>query len=60
MIFGKQHRHCPNCGIALYDDRLTMDRVQPLMCSKECRDSWEMKYTRMCLGKSAEPKEVPR
>ena len=51
---GKQNRYCPNCGKHLYDSNVSMNGVQPLMCNKECRDKWEMKYTRSILGKSDE------
>lgn len=56
-LFGKQHHYCPNCGKALYDDRIVMDRAKALCCSNECRDGWEMKYARSILGKEdADPK----
>jgi len=51
MIFGKQKRCCPNCGTQLYDTKVSMDHVQSMMCSKECRDQWSMKYARSILGK---------
>jgi hypothetical protein len=54
MRFGNQHRYCPNCGRAMYDDCITMDRVQPLMCSHDCRQEWELKFARTILGRSAE------
>jgi hypothetical protein len=53
MRLGKQHRHCPNCGKAMHDDCLHLNRVLPLMCNDECRREWELKYARMILGKSA-------
>lgn len=51
---GKQHYHCPNCGKALYGVIL-MDHVKSLMCGKECRDEWELKYARMILRHDADP-----
>jgi predicted nucleic acid-binding Zn ribbon protein len=53
MRFGKQHRHCPNCGRAIYDDCITLDRVLPLMCNDDCRQEWQLKYARMILGKES-------
>lgn len=53
--FGKQNRYCPNCGKHVYDSNLTMDHVQSMMCSDECRRQWEFKYAALILGKSAEP-----
>lgn len=50
---GKQYRHCPNCGEKLYDDKLCMDHVKSMMCSKQCIDEWELKYARMILKKNA-------
>jgi hypothetical protein len=58
MIFGKQIRHCPNCGQKLYDSNVQMVNVQSLMCGKECRDEWEMKYARSILGKDGSPEPV--
>lgn len=52
MLFGKQHRYCPNCGKHLYDNMLSM-HVSSMLCSKECRKEWELKYARAILGKSA-------
>jgi hypothetical protein len=52
MIFGKQTRYCPNCGRKLYDSNLEMTRVQSMMCSRECREEWELKYARSILGKN--------
>src|SRR5690348_3461203 len=54
-MFGKQHRHCPNCGKALYDDRMSMDHALSMMCGAVCRKAWELKYARSILGKSADP-----
>jgi len=54
MIFGKQYYYCANCGTRLYDSTLTMKHVMSMLCSKECRDEYELKYTRMVLGKSAD------
>lgn len=50
---GKQHRHCPNCGKPLYDDRLDMKHVMSMMCSDKCRVEWELKYARMILRQNA-------
>ena len=50
---GNQHRHCPNCGKALYDNALSMNHVKSLMCGKECRHEWELKYARMLLRQDA-------
>jgi hypothetical protein len=54
MLFGKQYRYCPNCGKRLYDSLISM-HAQSMLCSKECREEWELKYARAVLGKSAEP-----
>jgi hypothetical protein len=54
---GKQHRHCPNCGVPLYDAALSMNHVKSLMCGRECREQWELKYAAMILRKDAPPKE---
>jgi hypothetical protein len=51
MLYGKQIRYCPNCGTQLYDTKVSMDHVQSMMCSKQCRDQWSMKYARSILGK---------
>lgn len=51
MLFGRQFRYCPNCGKQLYDAVIEMNHVQSMMCSKQCREEWEMKYTRSILGK---------
>jgi hypothetical protein len=34
---------------------MTMQYVISLMCSKECIDAWELKYTRQILGKDEPP-----
>lgn len=51
--FGKQHRYCPNCGAHHYDDKLSDDHVKSMCCDDACRQEWELKYTRMILGKDA-------
>ena len=51
MIWGKQDRYCPNCGKHHYDERLTDKHVLFMCCDEKCRNEWEMKYTRMILGK---------
>lgn len=49
-LFGKQHRYCPNCGKRLYDTNTGLNAVMPLMCSKECREEYQLKYARSILG----------
>ena len=51
--YGKQHHYCPNCGLHIYDDKLGWARIQPMMCSDECREQWEQKYADMALGRNA-------
>jgi len=51
-FFGKHTRYCPNCGDKLYDEKIEMKHVMSMMCSNECRDEWQIKNTRMILGKS--------
>jgi NADH pyrophosphatase NudC (nudix superfamily) len=58
MTFGKQCRFCPNCGQGMYDTALSMNHVQSMMCSDECRKEWELKYARMVLGKDWNPVDV--
>lgn len=59
MIFGKQHRYCPNCGRHIYDGKVSTTHVQSLMCSDECRNEWSYKYAAMVLGKDADPNWEP-
>jgi len=57
MMFGKQHRYCPNCGKHLYDDRISITHVLSMMCDDACRKAWELKYAGMVLGKDAPEQE---
>ena len=57
---GKQHRYCPNCGVHLYDNNLSMNHVKSLMCSDKCRNEWELKYAGMILRKDAPEKSEAR
>lgn len=54
MRFGKQHRHCPNCGLHIYDDKVSTTHVLSMMCCAQCREEWQMKYAGMVLGKDDE------
>lgn len=54
MKWGKQTRYCPNCGKKHYDTLVSTNHVLSQCCDSVCRDEWEIKYTRMIMGKDGE------
>ena len=53
MIFGKQHRYCPNCGAHHYDERVNIRHVLSMCCDDQCREEFERKCALMMLGKDS-------
>lgn len=57
MRFGNQNYFCCNCGKPIYDARLSMTSLN-ICKDSTCYSEFELKYTRMILGKDAEKPEA--
>lgn len=55
MRFGKQTRYCPNCGRKYYDEKLSTNKVLSMCCIEKCLEEWQIKNTRMIMGKDEKP-----
>lgn len=60
FVFGKQTRYCPNCGAKHYDSNIYTNEVVSMCCDFDCREEWEMKYTRVILGKDGPPDDTSK